>query len=151
MDKKVRCGCGGACSAAFARARARSRACVSVCESAKGKKGREGGRGGGTKLRWRIYERPKQAANPRPFACFSSSAFFFLFFRFFLFRIPTLARVVYLALSCRRTTSCRAVCTQKAQFHPVSLLSIALFLHLHLLPPPVHHLSLNFTLSPSSS
>lgn len=109
-------GCGGACSAAFAFA------CVRAC--AKARKGRkEEGRRGGTKLRWRIYERPKQAANPRPFACFSSSAFFFpfFFFPFFLFRIPTLARVVYLALSCRRrATSCRAVCTQKAQFHPVS-------------------------------
>lgn len=47
-------------------------------------------------------------------------SFFSFFFLFFLFRIPTLARVVYLALSCRRATSCRAVCTQKAQFHPAS-------------------------------
>lgn len=92
---------------------------VCVCESAKGKKGRGGG--WGTKLRWRIYERPKQAVNPRPFACFSSSVFFFsFFFLFFLFRIPTLARVVYLALSRRRATSCYAVCTQKAQFHPLA-------------------------------
>lgn len=60
----------------------------------------------------------------------------FFFFFSFLF-IPTLARVVYLALSRRRATSCCAVCTQKAQFHPVSSLPIALFLHLHLLPPPV--------------
>lgn len=45
-------------------------------------------------------------------------SFFFFFlspFPFFLFRIPTLARVVYLALSCRRaTSSCpRSVCARK--------------------------------------
>lgn len=50
-------------------------AAASVCESAKGKKGRVER----AELRWRIYERPKQAANPKPFACFSSSAFAFRF------------------------------------------------------------------------
>lgn len=100
-------------------ARARTRVCVCVClcvdTCAKARKGwkeseRGAGRKGARELRWRIYERPKQAANPRPFArSFSFPAFFFF--------ISTLARVVYLVLSRRAALRC-AVRTQKHNFIP---------------------------------
>lgn len=59
-------------------------ACACACNRAKGDpaKGRgEGGKGDGGRLdpRWRIYERPKQAANPGPLAVPASASFCFVF------------------------------------------------------------------------
>lgn len=97
---------------AFVRAYVR----VPVCESAKRRKGRAKGergrvRGGGEReeLRWRIYERPKQAANPKPFARSFSPPFFTSYF-------DLSARVEY-------TWPCLAAAPRRAhaktQFHPV--------------------------------
>lgn len=136
-------GCGGACSAAFARARAH------LCERMRKREREERKRGkGGRELRWRIYERPKQAANPRPFACFSSSAFFFLFFSFLFVSYSDLSAssIPGPVLPPHRA----ALCAHKKHSFIPSPRSPSLSL-----PPPASPtaacLSLNFTLSPSWS
>lgn len=57
------------------------RVCVQQGQGGPGQGEGEGGKGDGGRLdpRWRIYERPKQAANPGPLAVPASASFCFVF------------------------------------------------------------------------